>query len=248
MIARSLTTNATAASSEPEVLMSTVANWSYPTTIRFGAGRIAELAQACAALNIHRPLLVTDRGLASLPMVSHALELLSAAGLHGALFAEVDPNPTDNNLAAGLAVYREGAHDGVIAMGGGSGLDLGKLIAFMSGQAGHVWDYEDIADWWSRADADGIAPIVGVPTTAGTGAEVGRAGVLLNTDTHEKKIIYQPRMLPSQVICDPELTLSMPQAITAGTGVDAFAHCLEALLTSLPSHGTRHCAGRYALD
>ena len=208
--------------------MSASANWSYPTAIRFGAGRIAEIGEACAAAGIKRPLLVTDRGLAQLPMVTDTLALLAQAGLAAGLFADVDPNPSDSNLTAGLACYREGGHDGVIAFGGGSGLDMGKLIAFMSGQDGPVWDYEDIGDWWTRANVAGIAPIVAVPTTAGTGAEVGRAGVLLNTQTHEKKIIFHPKILPSQVICDPQLTLSMPPAITAGTGLDAFAHCLEA--------------------
>jgi alcohol dehydrogenase class IV len=203
-------------------------NWSYPTSIRFGTGRIAEIAEACLAAGMSRPLVVTDRGLADLPMVRVTLDTLESAGLGRALFSEVDPNPTEVNLQAGLSTYLRGEHDGVIAFGGGSGLDLGKLIAFMSGQRRPVWDFEDIGDWWSRADTGGIAPIVAVPTTAGTGAEVGRAGVLTNSKTHEKKIIFHPKILPCQVICDPELTLTMPRAITAGTGLDAFAHCLEA--------------------
>ena len=203
-------------------------NWSYPTSIRFGTGRIAEIAEACLAAGMSRPLLVTDRGLADLPMVRATLDTLESAGLGRTLFSEVDPNPTEVNLQAGLSAYLRGEHDGVVAFGGGSGLDLGKLIAFMSGQSRPVWDFEDIGDWWARADAGGIAPIVAVPTTAGTGAEVGRAGVLTNSQTHEKKIIFHPKILPCQVICDPELTLTMPRAITAGTGLDAFAHCLEA--------------------
>jgi alcohol dehydrogenase class IV len=208
--------------------MSLTANWSYPTAIRFGAGRIAELPEACIAAGIGKPLLVTDRGLAQLPITRQALDILDAAGLGRALFSEVDPNPNEKNLAAGLAVYREGGHDGVVAFGGGSGLDLGKCVAFMAGQSRPVWDFEDIGDWWTRADADAIAPIVAVPTTAGTGSEVGRAGVLTNSETHEKKIIFHPKMLPALVICDSELTVGMPPAITAGTGMDAFAHCLEA--------------------
>ena len=204
------------------------ANWSYPTAIRFGAGRIAELAEACAAAGIKKPLLVTDKGLASLPITAAALDLMDAAGLGRAMFADVDPNPTEINLAAGVAAYKAGGHDGVIAFGGGSGLDLGKAVAFMAGQTRPVWDYEDIGDWWTRADAAAIAPIVAVPTTAGTGSEVGRASVLTNSVTHEKKIIFHPRILPSVVISDPELTVGMPKAITAGTGMDAFAHCLEA--------------------
>ncbi|MGR3782087.1 MAG: iron-containing alcohol dehydrogenase [Albimonas sp.] len=204
------------------------ANWSYPTAIRFGAGRITELAEACAAAGISKPLLVTDRGLAPLPITTQALDLMEAAGLGRAIFADVDPNPTEENLEAGIDAFNEGGHDGVIAFGGGSGLDLGKLIALMARQAIPVWDLEDIGDWWTRADAAAIAPIVAVPTTAGTGSEVGRAGVLTNSETHVKKIIFHPRLLPSVVICDPELTVGMPRVITVGTGMDAFAHCLEA--------------------
>jgi len=208
--------------------MQLTGNWSYPTAIRFGAGRISELADACNVAGMSKPLLVTDRGLANLPITRNALALLEQAGLGGAMFAEVDPNPNENNLEAGLKAYRDGGHDGVIAFGGGSGLDLGKVVAFMCGQTRPVWDFEDIGDWWTRADADKIAPIIAVPTTAGTGSEVGRAGVLSNSVTHEKKIIFHPKMLAAVVICDPELTVGMPAAITAGTGMDAFAHCLEA--------------------
>jgi len=208
--------------------MSLSANWSYPTAIRFGAGRIQEIADACAAAGIKRPLLVTDRGLADLPITTVALDLLDAAGLGRALFAEVDPNPNEMNLSAGVNAFKEGGHDGVIAFGGGSGLDLGKMVAFMAGQTRPVWDFEDIGDWWTRADADAIAPNVAVPTTAGTGSEVGRASVITNSQTAEKKIIFHPKVLPSVVICDPELTVGMPAAITAGTGLDAFAHCVEA--------------------
>lgn len=208
--------------------MSPTANWSYPTAIRFGAGRIRELPDACAQAGITRPLLVTDRGLATLPVTAQALDILGAAGLGRALFSDVDPNPNEANLAAGVAAYTSGGHDGVIAFGGGSGLDLGKMVAFMAGQTRPVWDFEDIGDWWTRADADAIAPIVAVPTTAGTGSEVGRASVITNSETAEKKIIFHPKVLPSVVICDPELTVGMPAFVTAGTGLDAFAHCVEA--------------------
>ncbi len=208
--------------------MTLTANWSYPTAIRFGAGRISEIADACAATGITKPLLVTDRGLAGLPITQATLDLLEAAGLGRAMFADVDPNPNEINMQAGVDVYRAGGHDGVIAFGGGSGLDLGKMVAFMAGQTRPVWDFEDVDDWWTRADADAIAPIIAVPTTAGTGSEVGRASVITNSQTHVKKIIFHPKVLPSIVICDPELTVGMPQMITAGTGMDAFAHCLEA--------------------
>ena len=208
--------------------MTLIGNWSYPTAIRFGAGRIRELPDACAQAGIQRPLLVTDRGLAELPITRATLEVMKSAGLGSGLFADVDPNPNDKNLAAGIEAYRAGGYDGVIAFGGGSGLDLGKLIAFMAGQKRPVWDFEDISDWWTRADATAIAPIVAVPTTAGTGSEVGRASVLTNSVNHVKKIIFHPKILPSVVICDPELTVGMPKSITAGTGLDAFAHCVEA--------------------
>ncbi len=208
--------------------MSLVGNWSYPTAIKFGAGRIKELPEACAAAGMKRPLLVTDKGLADLPITTATLDILEAAGLGRGLFSDVDPNPNEKNLEAGVAAYNAGGHDGVIAFGGGSGLDLGKMVAFMAGQTRPVWDFEDIGDWWTRADADVIAPIIAVPTTAGTGSEVGRASVITNSETHAKKIIFHPKVLPTVVICDPELTVGMPKFITAGTGLDAFAHCVEA--------------------
>ena len=208
--------------------MSPTGNWSYPTSIRFGAGRISEVADACRAAGISKPLLVTDKGLASLDVTTRTLDLIEQAGLGRGLFSEVDPNPKDKNAEDGVRVFKEGGYDGVIAFGGGSGLDLAKVIAFMSGQTRPLWDFEDIDDWWTRANGDAIAPIVAVPTTAGTGSEVGRAGVITNSDNQEKKIIFHPKMLPSVVICDPELTVGMPKFITAGTGLDAFAHCVEA--------------------
>ncbi len=208
--------------------MSLVGNWSYPTAIKFGAGRINELPEACAAAGMKKPLLVTDKGLADLAITTATLDIMETAGLGRGLFADVDPNPNEQNLEAGVAAYNAGGHDGVIAFGGGSGLDLGKMVAFMCGQTRPVWDFEDIGDWWTRADADAIAPIIAVPTTAGTGSEVGRASVITNSETHAKKIIFHPKVLPTVVICDPELTVGMPRFITAGTGLDAFAHCVEA--------------------
>ncbi len=205
-----------------------VANWSFPTAIRFGAGRITELPDACHAAGILRPLLVTDAGLAKLDVTRRALELLANAGVDTGLFSEVKPNPVESNLTAGVEAFRSGGHDGVIAFGGGSGLDMGKLVAFMAGQTRPVWEFEDVGDWWTRANAEKIAPIVAVPTTAGTGSEVGRAGVVTDETTHTKKVIFHPKMMPKVVICDPELTVGMPPAITAGTGMDALAHCLEA--------------------
>ena len=208
--------------------MSIIANWSYPTAIRFGAGRIVEIAEACAVAGIKKPLLITDRGLAGMEITRRTLDLLEAAGLGRAMFADVDPNPNEKNAAAGVKAYNDGGHDGVVAFGGGSALDLGKLVAFLAGQTRPLWDFEDIGDWWTRADAETIAPIVAVPTTAGTGSEVGRASVITNSETQQKKIIFHPKFLPTVVICDPDLTVGMPAFITAGTGLDAFAHCVEA--------------------
>jgi alcohol dehydrogenase class IV len=214
--------------------MNIQANWSYPTSIRFGAGRISELGEACKSAGMKKPLFVTDPGIAPLPITKTACDVLENAGLGVAVFSDVQPNPTAANVEAGLKVMRDGDHDGVVAFGGGSALDAGKVIAFMKGQTRPMWDFEDIGDWWSRADPDGIAPIVAVPTTSGTGSEVGRAGVITNEESHTKKIIFHPKMLPLEVICDAELTVGLPPHITAGTGLDAFIHSLEAY--SAPSY------------
>jgi alcohol dehydrogenase len=206
----------------------TKANWNYPTTIKFGPGRIAELPEALKSAGITKPLLVTDAGLANLPVTQKTIQLLKDAGIPVGLFADVKPNPISANVEAGIKVLRDDGHDGVIAFGGGSGLDVGKVIAFMAGQTRPMWDFEDIGDWWTRADPAGIFPIVAVPTTAGTGSEVGRAGVITDETTHTKKVIFHPLMMPRVVIADPELTVGMPGFITVGTGMDALAHCLEA--------------------
>ena len=204
------------------------ANWSYPTAVRFGPGRIAELAEALKVAGIARPLFVTDPGLVNLPIVAKALDVLKAANVPVAVFSKVDGNPTLKNLADGLAAWTAGRHAGVTVFGGGSATDIGKPIAFLSGPTRPVFDYEDREDWWTRADPKGIAPIVAVPTTAGTGSEVGRASVITDPADHTKKIIFHPLMLPKVVIDDPELTLDLPAKITAWTGMDALSHCLEA--------------------
>ncbi|WP_349371949.1 iron-containing alcohol dehydrogenase [Salinarimonas sp.] len=208
--------------------MSVRANWSYPTAVRFGAGRLSELGEACRAAGMSRPLVVTDPVVAGLPIAERAMAVLREAGLAAEMFSDVAPNPVGANVEAGVAAYRAGGHDGVVAFGGGSALDVGKLIAFMQAQTRPIWDFEDIGDWWTRATPDGIAPIVAVPTTAGTGSEVGRAGVVTNEAIRTKKVIFHPKMLPAVVICDPELTVGMPRVVTVGTGMDALAHCLEA--------------------
>jgi alcohol dehydrogenase class IV len=203
-------------------------NWNYPTSIKFGAGRISELADHVAAVGMKRPLLVTDPFLAKQPMVKNAVKRLAKAGIEAAVFSDVKPNPVAANVEAGVKVLRAGKHDGVIAFGGGSPLDAGKVIAFMAGQKRPMWDFEDVGDWYLRANPKGILPIIAVPTTAGTGSEVGRAGVITDETTRTKKVIFHPLMMPKITICDPELTVGMPRHITVGTGMDAFAHCLEA--------------------
>ena len=204
------------------------ANWSYPTKIWFGAGRIAELPAACRELGIGRPLLVTDAGLAKQPMITAALQCCRAAGLHCELYADVRGNPVEANVHGGVGAYQAGGHDGVIAFGGGSALDAAKAVALMVGQSRPIWDFEDREDWWTRADPDGIAPVVAVPTTAGTGSEVGRAAVITDGRDHTKKIIFHPKLMPGVVIADPELTLGLPRTVTAATGMDALSHNLEA--------------------
>jgi alcohol dehydrogenase class IV len=209
-------------------MTSPVGNWNYPTSIRFGAGRIAELPQACRELGMTRPLLVTDPGLAALPLVGSAVALCEEAGLPVAVFSDVKGNPTGENVDAGTATLRAGGHDGVIAFGGGSALDAAKAIALMAGQTRPLWDFEDRADWYTRVDVHGMVPVVAVPTTAGTGSEVGRASVITDSAEHVKKIIFHARMLPGRVIADPALTVGLPRGLTAATGVDALSHLLEA--------------------
>lgn len=203
-------------------------NINFPTAIKFGAGRIKELADHCKANNIQRPLFVTDPGLASMPMVKAIVDDVRKAGLAIEVFADVRPNPVEVNVIEGVKAYKAGRHDGVIAFGGGSGLDIGKMIALMHGQTISVFDLEDIGDWYTRADATKISPIIAVPTTAGTGSEVGRAGVVTHPVTHEKKIIFHPNIMPKVAILDPELSIGLPAKLTAATGMDALAHCIEA--------------------
>ena len=210
--------------------MTFTTNWNYPTNVRFGPGRIEELAEACQELEIERPLLVTDPGIARLPMISTAICANSANGVETHIFSHIQSNPISSNVFDGLAQYREGNHDGVIAWGGGSAMDTGKLIAFMSGQKRSIWDFEDVGDNWKLADPNNIAPVVAVPTTSGTGSEVGRAAVVTDIRTNTKKILFHPKMLPSIVICDPELVIGLPSNLTAWTGMDALAHCLESYL------------------
>lgn len=208
--------------------MAQIGNWNYPTTVKFGTGRISELPQHCAAMGMKAPLIVTDNGLVNLPMIVNAVAALKAAGLSAAVFSNVRPNPIGANVDDGVAAFTAGKHDGVIAFGGGSALDVGKVIAFMSGQKRPLWDFEDIGDWFTRADVNGIAPIIAVPTTSGTGSEVGRAGVITDESNHTKKIIFHPKIMPSITLCDPELTIGLPPHITAATGMDALSHSLEA--------------------
>ena len=199
-------------------------NWNYPTTIWFGDQRINEIQKACDSLNIQKPLIVTDPGILKTDIIE---KINSSLNTKANIFSDVQSNPTGNNVELGVSYFNSNAHDGVIAVGGGSGMDVGKGIAFMAGQDRPLWDFEDIGDYWTRANSEAIQPIIAVPTTAGTGSETGRAGVYTNEETKEKKIIFHPKMLPSIVILDPELTVPLPKSLTAFPGMDALAHCLE---------------------
>ena len=200
-------------------------NWNYPTTIWFGINRVNEIQKACDDLKIINPLIVTDPGILKTNIID---KINSALKTNSKIYSNVKSNPTGDNVMTGVGKFNEGNHDGVIAVGGGSGMDTGKGIAFMCGQTKSLWDFEDIGDYWTRANNDSIKPIIAIPTTAGTGSETGRASVFTKEDTHEKKIIFHPKMLPSIVILDPELTIDLPPSMTAFTGMDALAHSLEA--------------------
>jgi len=208
--------------------MTLSANWHYPTSMSLGAGRIRDVASECQTLGIERPLIVTDPGLCGFPFVSKLQTDCEDSGLGVGLFSKVHPNPTGEDVEAGLKVYRQGRHDGIIALGGGSSLDAGKAIALMAGQTRSLWDFEDVGDNWTRVNASGVAPVIAIPTTAGTGSEVGRASVILDAKSHEKKIIFHPLMMPKKVILDPEITVGLPAGLTAATGMDALSHAVEA--------------------
>jgi len=210
---------------DPEKLFG---NWNYPTTIKFGNRRRFELARCCVELNIKKPLLVTDHGLVENIFISELVQNNTDNNIATEIFSKVKPNPTGFNIVSGVDVYNKGQHDGVIAVGGGSALDAGKTIALMAGQRKELWTFEDKGDNWKAIDPNGMAPVIAVPTTAGTGSEVGRAAVIVDEDAHVKKIIFHPNMMPKIVIADPGLTTSLPAAITAATGIDAFVHNLEA--------------------
>lgn len=202
--------------------------WNFPTRVIAGPGRIAELPDLCRAHGITRPLLVTDAGLAKSDMIASIARRVREAGIPISIFSDVKGNPVESNLTAGVVAFKQGGHDGVVAVGGGSALDVGKCVAFMVAQSRSVFDFEDVGDWWTRACTDGVAPIIAVPTTAGTGSEVGRASVIIREETHEKKIIFHPLMMPRVAVEDPELAVGLPPFLTMATGMDALAHCFEA--------------------
>ena len=208
-------------------------NWNYPTAMRTGDGRISEIADVCQEFGLSAPLLVTDPGLAQLPMVSKIIDLCAQQRLGIELFSDIKPNPTGGNVSNGIQAYLGGHHDGIIALGGGSGLDAGKAIAVTAKQDCDLWDLEDIGDNWLNADPQKIPPIIAIPTTAGTGSEVGRASVIVNEAEERKAIIFHPKMLPDCVILDPELTVGLPASLTAATGMDALSHNLEAFCSPL---------------
>ena len=204
------------------------ANWHYPTAIRAGIGRIQELPITCQELGMASPLLITDPGLVDLPMVQAALANCQQAGLKCGLFSQIKGNPTGENVTEGVHAYRRGEHDGIIAFGGGSALDAAKAVALMVGQDRPLWDFEDVDDNWLNVRTEGMAAVVAVPTTSGTGSEVGRASVITDSKHHIKRIIFHPNMLPAIVILDPQLSVGLPAKLTAATGMDALSHALEA--------------------
>lgn len=207
-------------------------NWNYPTSVLVGEGRWRELVACCHQLGISAPLLVTDPGLAALPMTDAMVQHGAAAGLAISVFADVKGNPTAANVDAGVAAFRQGQHDGVIALGGGSALDAGKAIALMVGQDQPIWAFEDVGDNWTRVNVAGMVPVLAIPTTAGTGSEVGRSSVITDAEHKVKKIIFHPNMLPQKVILDPSLTTGLPAGLTAATGMDALSHSLEAFCSN----------------
>jgi alcohol dehydrogenase class IV len=200
-------------------------NWNYPTTIWFGENRYKDIQEACSSINIQNPLIVTDPGLLNTDLIEKLNKSLKS---QTKVYSDVQGNPTGSNVTNGVKVLLEGDHDGVIAIGGGSAMDVGKGIAFLAHQTKPLWDFEDIGDLWMKADSKSILPIIALPTTAGTGSEVGRAAVFLNEETKKKKIIFHPKMLPQIAILDPILSLGLPKNVTAGSGMDALAHCIEA--------------------
>ena len=203
-------------------------NWNYPTSVWVGENRIKDLSQACKNLDISSPLFVTDKDLINLDMTKNIILELKKKFNTLTIFSNFSGNPIGENVEEGVSEFKKNKCDGVIAFGGGSGLDVGKAIAFMSGQSRPIWDFEDIGDYWKRADEKNIAPIIAVPTTAGTGSETGRASAIINKKTGVKKIIFHPKFLPSMVILDPVLTIDLSPRLTAATGMDALAHNLEA--------------------
>ena len=200
-------------------------NWNYPTTIWFGENRYKDIQEACSSINIQNPLIVTDPGLLNTDLIEKLNKSLKS---QTKVYSDVQGNPTGSNVTNGVKVLLEGDHDGVIAIGGGSAMDVGKGIAFLAHQTKPLWDFEDIGDLWMKADSKSILPIIALPTTAGTGSEVGRAAVFLNEETKKKKIIFHPKMLPQIAILDPILSLGLPKNVTSGSGMDALAHCIEA--------------------
>ena len=203
-------------------------NWNYPTTVWVGENRIKDLIQACIVLKINKPLLVTDKDLVNLTMIKNVTSEIKKNFNELNIFSNFSGNPVGENVEEGVDEFKKNNCDGVIAIGGGSALDVGKAIAFMSGQTRPIWDFEDIGDYWKRADEKNIAPIIAVPTTAGTGSETGRASAIINKISGVKKIIFHPKFLPSIVILDPVLTVDLSPRLTAATGMDALAHNLEA--------------------
>lgn len=203
-------------------------HWNYPTTIWFGIDRLQDITDGCKQCRMRSPMIVTDPGLADLPFVRHLKDLLTEANIPHSIYSHIKANPTGTNVIEGCQELHDRSHDSIIAIGGGSAIDAGKTIAFLANQTDALWQYEDKNDNYLRANSDAILPLIAIPTTSGTGSEVGRASLIVDEETHSKRLIFHPKMLPELVICDPKLTTSLPAYLTAATGMDAFAHNLEA--------------------
>ncbi|HEX3769825.1 MAG TPA: iron-containing alcohol dehydrogenase [Polyangiaceae bacterium] len=207
--------------------MGELVRWSFPTTIVFGSGAVAAVGDYVKRTGAKRALLVADAGVVKVGIAERVRGLLQEAGVATVVFDKVDPNPVEENIAAGVAAYRAHGAECVVSVGGGAPLDAGKLIALKVTHDRPLVDYDDAVDG-GQFIGPNVPPIVTIPTTAGTGSEVGRSGVVTLAATGRKTVIFSPYLLARAALLDPELTRSMPARVTAATGFDALTHCLEA--------------------
>ena len=203
-------------------------DWSFPVPIAYGPGRLKEIAGFCRDAGMSRPLVVTDRGSAALPFLADLMRLLSEGGLHAALYSEISPNPRDDEIAGGRAMFRDGGHDGIIAIGGGSGMDGGKAIALTATNDIDLWAFEFEQTPPDMSAHAPFPPLITIPTTAGTGAETESTAMITDTAKGMKWCIWHAELKPALALLDPEITLGLPPHLTAWTGADALVHAIEA--------------------